>query len=253
MPDALGPHTAEIAGFRVGVADRQPTFWAKVARGEWEPHTLAAIRAHAGPGTAFLDVGAWIGATALLAAACGARVLALEPDPEARAQLVANLSANPDLAGRVEVIDRALAGTPGPVRLGARRKPGDSMSSVLLADSAQGWTVETVTVAELAGRLRPGLPLLAKVDVEGAEYGFGAALAGLGAGRPFRLLLSLHPGLYAEARGEEELRAATRRLVGGLAGLRAARVVADAWVPADFAILEADPRAATDWLLEGPQ
>ena len=235
-------------GVRVALADRQPTFWARVERGAWEPHTLAAVAAIAGPGMAFLDVGAWVGPTALLAAARGARVLALEPDPAAREQLLANLAANPDLRARVAVSDRALAAGTGPVRLGARRKPGDSMSSVLFEDAPEGWLVPTVTVDALAADLSSGEPLLAKVDVEGAEYDVGPLLPRLGEGRPFALLLSLHPGLYAEARGPQALRDAAGRLAHAFAGYAALCAAEGAWLPAE-ASRGLQGEEPSDWLL----
>jgi hypothetical protein len=50
---------ATLGGVSVRLMDRQPSFWAKVARGEWEPHTMGGIIEEVGPGTLFLDVGAW--------------------------------------------------------------------------------------------------------------------------------------------------------------------------------------------------
>lgn len=231
------PHPETLArdvildGVRLRVVPGQDGFWARAGRGEWEPQTLTAIREAARPGTVFLDVGAWIGATALLAAACGARVVALEPDPAARAQLLANLALNPALAASIRVIDRALASSTDPVLMGPGRKAGDSMSSALHADGPGAWTADAITVAGLEEMLPPDASLLMKVDIEGGEYAVAADLARLARRRGATVLLSLHPGILARARGETAYRSATVSLAQAFAGFRAERAVSGAWQP----------------------
>lgn len=66
-------------------------------------------------GTRLLDAGAHVGTTALPAAGAGARVIAVEPDPALAAALRASVDANGDMAGRVRVIEAALAERAGPV------------------------------------------------------------------------------------------------------------------------------------------
>jgi hypothetical protein len=129
-----------IGALEIAVADRQPTFWDAVERGTWEPLTLATLRAFCRPGMRFVDCGAWVGPTTLVAAGAGAEVIAVEADPAALEQLRANLAANPGLAGRVTVLPRALSVEAGEVRMGAGRKPGDSMSSLLFARGSRRWT-----------------------------------------------------------------------------------------------------------------
>ena len=85
------PRNIKLRETVLSVADDQPTFWNKVEAGLWEPETLALIDQQITPGTTFLDLGAWVGPTALYAAARGARVIALEADPVALAQLRAKL------------------------------------------------------------------------------------------------------------------------------------------------------------------
>jgi FkbM family methyltransferase len=187
-----------IGPVAVQVDDDQPTFWDRVEANAWEPGTLLALQPLLGPGVLFLDIGAWIGPLTLFAAGLGARVIAVEADPRARAQLGRNLTANPRLADRVTVIARAAAPSPGPVRLGARRKPGDSMSSALLAGAPDTWDVEAVTPEELASMLGPGERLVIKLDIEGGEYVLLPALAPLIERPGANLVLSLHPGILVE-------------------------------------------------------
>lgn len=192
--------TARIGGVDLAVADDQPTFWERVEAGSWEPGTIALLAREVGPGTIFLDIGAWVGALSLLAAGRGARVVAVEADPAALDQLNRNLAANPGLATHVTVTPRAVAASPGLVRLGARRKPGDSMSSTLLAStSATAWNAEAVTPADLAALLPPGVPALVKVDVEGGEYDLLPHLGPLLDRPGTRLLLSFHPEILRAA------------------------------------------------------
>lgn len=204
----------KLAGRTIRVNDRQPTFWDRVEAGSWEPGTLLALGALIRPGTAFLDIGAWVGPTALYAAALGARVVAVEADPAALEQLGANLAANPDLAERVTVVPRAAHPVLGRVALGVRRKPGDSMGSVLLAGRAGGWEAQAATPEDLAAMLAE--EAVVKIDIEGGEYALLPALGPVLA-RAGAVLVSFHPGILAEAEGDPRER--ERLLAGALAAL----------------------------------
>lgn len=203
-----GTRLATLAGHSLHVADAQPTFWEKAAAGLWEPETLAAIRtllaAPGGHPPFFLDIGAWIGATSLFAAAEGAYVLALEADPAALAQLQANLGSNPELADRIKVLPKAIAAQAGSLRMGARRKPGDSMSSLLLGGvSDQTWDVATITPLLVAAELPGEAGVLVKLDIEGGEYALLPAMAPLLARADRGLILSFHPRALRERHGED--------------------------------------------------
>lgn len=216
---AAGSRTRRIGTVALRVADDQPTFWDRVEAGAWEPGTIALLAREVGPGSTFLDVGAWVGALSLLGAGRGARVVAVEADPVALGQLRRNVAANPGLARQVTIVPRAVAPSPGPVRLGARRKPGDSMSSTLLASSsAVTWTAEAVTPAELAALLPLDGPSLVKIDIEGGEYDLLPHLGPLLDRPGTRLLVSFHPEVLRSvdpARAEVR----TRRAIAALAGM----------------------------------
>lgn len=194
---AGAPRVIKLREAVLRVADDQPTYWDKVERGLWEPETLALIGEEAMPGTTFLDLGAWVGPTALYAAARGARVIALEADPVALAQLQRNLAVNPELATHIEVLARAVHATAGQVSFGARRKPGDSMSSVLIAPGTATWTADTITPLALAARIGANERLFVKMDIEGGEYELLPFMQPL-ADRPgCKVLVSFHPGILA--------------------------------------------------------
>ena len=204
----------KMGGRTVQVDDDQPTFWDRVEAGRWEPGTLAVLDELVDGRTTFVDLGAWVGPTTLHAAALARRVLAVEADPAALDQLRRNLAVNPGLAKGVEVVPRAIHGTPGPVSLGARRKPGDSMSSVLLAGGASTWAVEAITPAELASRTADDERLVVKLDIEGGEYGLLPHLGPLLTARTAALVVSFHPRMMRETSVRTALRAALRPLAG---------------------------------------
>lgn len=234
------------------IADRQPAFWDNVEQGRWEPLTLATIRALCGPGTTFLDGGAWVGPTALVAAATGAQVLAIEADPAALDQLHDNLAANPELARRIAILPRALSAQPGDVRLGTDRKPGSSMSTVLLPDAASAWTVPSITPGELAAHVATEDRLVFKLDIEGGEYALAPSLGPLIDRAHTAVLLSTHPALLRDARGLDSLPEATLWLLSAFASFTAHRRDGSAWLPvanplADDELRMAE-RTAQDWL-----
>jgi FkbM family methyltransferase len=213
--------------FRVDLG-REAAFWRRFDAGEWEPATLEALAGLTGPQALLVDLGAWVGPTTLFAAAGGARVAAVEADPVALAWLRRNLALNPELAARVEVIDRAIWPTSGRVAFGSNRgRGGNSMSSAVHARPETRWEVETITPAQLAARLDPELRWVVKIDIEGGEYPLAEALWPL-IGPAEAVLLSLHPKVAsAGRRGVDALRtrartaAASRRLLSTLHGFRA--------------------------------
>ena len=220
----MNARPVKIGGRTIAVADDQPTFWDKVAAGAWEPGTLEVIDRFVDDETVFLDLGAWVGPTALYAAGRAKRVVAVEADPAALDQLQRNLGANPDLAARIEVIGRAVHADPGVITLGARRKPGDSMSSTLLAAASERWHAATVTPDELVSRLGGAERLFVKLDIEGGEYALLPAAGPLIA-RAEAILVSFHPKILAQA--VPDRRDAARRLrdaLRPLAGFAARRL-----------------------------
>lgn len=218
--DGLRP--ASLRGRDLLVCDDKPTFWEKAAAGRWEPGLLAAIEARLGPGDHFLDIGAWVGPTSLFAALLGAEVTSVEADPRAAELLAGNIAANPGLAGRIRIVARAATPRPGRLRLGAPRKPGDSMGSLLLADGPHVWEAETISPGELVALARPeaGRHLVVKIDIEGGEYELLPPLTAALAGQPVRaLIVAFHPGLLrAAGRDDAEIAEATQSCFGALQG-----------------------------------
>lgn len=199
----MSPRRVEAGGEEFLVADdpRHARFWGRVESGAWEPDTLAALRLCLTRESLHLDVGAWIGSTALVAAGLAARVVAVEPDPVAMAALLANLALNPERAERVEPVAAALAAEGGPLDLYAKMF-GESLTSRFPVEKARRITAFALGAEEFLDRVLGAAPhVLVKVDVEGGEYDLVPPLLAALARRPVRvdLLLSLHGSLLAEA------------------------------------------------------
>lgn len=241
---ATAPRRVAIRDQVVVIDDDQPTFWDRVDAGAWEPGTLGVLERLLGPDTLFVDIGAWVGALTLYAAARGASVVALEADPTALDQLRRNLAVNPELARRVSVMPRALSTDMEPVRFGARRKLGDSMSSTLLAGPGETWNADAITPESLAVAIKTGTRRVLKLDIEGGEYAI-LPLMGPLLERAAAFLLALHPDILAES-GVEDVPAATRRALEPLRGWHCARIEPAGAVPASLdAVAEAGP---AEWL-----
>jgi FkbM family methyltransferase len=230
------PTTVTLPGLRhaIRVADRQPTFWARVGQGTWEPDLVRLLAARLHPGSTFLDLGAWVGPTAMIAANLGARVIAIEADPAALDQFAANIAANPDLAQRIALLPVAVASRRGPLAMGSRRKPGDSMSSALLAGAPTGWTTQALTPADLALLCADATSLLVKLDIEGGEYDLLPAMAPLLQEQEGRsgpdLVVSFHQRELTAAVGPQEAAQATTAALASLDGWRGEPVDAT-WTP----------------------
>lgn len=182
--------------FRVADDPRYREFWDWYETDEWEPDTLAVFARFLRPGSRYVDLGAWIGPTVLLAAATAASVVCVEPDPVARDALERNLELNPEARAKTTVVAAAAGANAGVVLLAAEGAGGDSTSSVVgHTHAATTWTVPQVAAAELLREPAIGPGDLVKVDVEGAEYAIVPSLAADLAARRPHLYVSFHPNL----------------------------------------------------------
>jgi FkbM family methyltransferase len=169
-------------------------FWDWYASETWEPETIAVFDRFLRPGARYVDLGAWIGPTALLAAAKTERIVCAEPDPEAFPVLRENLDLNPAVAAKTTALQVAVGAQDGSAVLSSAGAGGDSNSSLVRPrDAGSHWTVEQVTLATLLARAGMDAPDFVKMDVEGAEYALVPTLAGIPT-----LYVAMHPNLLVD-------------------------------------------------------
>ena len=194
LADAVVDVNVGAVRFRVEQRDdaRYGAFWPLLSSGEFEPATVAVLAARLGPGTTFVDVGAWIGPFTLLAAALGARVIAYEPDPAAFVVLARNVALNPTLSSRIELHQTAVSargsvlmldGGPHGLGSGRSRLTGQTANAVLAS-------VETISAESLAATAAECAVL--KIDIEGGEFAVVPRLTKYLRAHQPTLLLSLH-------------------------------------------------------------
>lgn len=194
----------EIRGKQLKVALRTKfdhQFWTRWLPAGWEQDTFDFVDEFVSEGTTFIDIGTWIGPISLYAAAHGARVISLEPDPVAHPSLVANVALNREsLPGSVEVLQQAFDARPGTVKIYGNHKGfGTSGSS----STGTGWrsvTVPACTVDDLVEMAGDG-PNVLKVDIEAHEYLCGPELARLRTALGAPMNLSVHPSSLSRPRG----------------------------------------------------
>jgi FkbM family methyltransferase len=165
----------------------------------WNPAEYEAFRAASEPGGIALDVGANVGAYALLFGRWmgpGGRVYAFEPAPDAFDGLSRHVALN-GLGGVVTPVRAAAAGASGTATL---RVDGISGAN-RLSDGGGGGSidVEAVTIDDFCARegIRPSV---IKIDVEGAELEVlrGARETIRAGGDDLALFVEMHPSIWRE-------------------------------------------------------
>jgi FkbM family methyltransferase len=154
---------------------RSDLFARVVSSGFYEPGLVELLRRHLDPQRDFIDVGANIGFYSVLAAKLlpGRKILAVEPNPEARRRLGENLARN-NVAGAVTVFAGVASAAPGQAELNLIEgmeeysSLGAIVHAAVAEQTSRSITVEAETIDRLVERfgLAPGL---IKIDVEGAE------------------------------------------------------------------------------------
>lgn len=171
-------------------------FWKRVNRGDWEPQTFAIFDQHISSNTLFLDIGAWIGSTALYAVQAARKCVAFEPDPVAFTELSRNLAANTgrDWSNRIEIHDCAINPDGQPFTLGGTSEGADSTSSALFPNRESQWTVRAMRLPDvLATHRAADEPVFLKIDIEGGEYALIPAVRDIVADPKVTAFVSFHP------------------------------------------------------------
>lgn len=170
-----GPYDTEVDGLRFRIYPAENYDDRKILSKRRLPEKAehALLEPYLGEGVSFIDVGANIGAYTLFAARRGARVLAVEANPQTAEKLAFNIAANG--LGSVVVANVAVGEREGTATLW--QKPSNCGFATLVEDLTKGqwagdWRASAVMVRPLADLLADkGMTRIdvLKVDVEGYE------------------------------------------------------------------------------------
>jgi FkbM family methyltransferase len=157
-------------------SDAREGFW-KNHYSRWERETFEVFDRYSREDQTAVDVGSWIGPTALYLGQKCRRVLSVEADEHAAAMLRRNIE-HSGLGGRVEVIEKALYADNGGAHFGSnffRPKDGlDASASQIVLGSerqdARNRLVPSISWGEFAALYLKDEPVcLVQVDIEGGE------------------------------------------------------------------------------------
>lgn len=188
-------------------------FWKSLEADRWEPNTFKIFDDFLSVDCIYLDIGAWIGPTALYAANLAKHTYAFEPDPVAFQELEVNLNVNKnaELKSRLTIYNKAIASSCGTIKLGSRSFGGDSMSSIFWGDRNTNWDVQAITLQQVIEdeKLR-GEKIFIKIDIEGGEYELVPKIKNTVMQHAVTLYISIHPNFLMDslrpANGENILR-----------------------------------------------
>lgn len=206
------PHCIEKSGVAVRYDpwSNHADFW-RQRYATWEDFTFWIFRQYVNADSVVLDIGGWIGPTALWFAGVASKVIVVEPSRLAFETLARNVAANPDKLRRISMVQAAVGKKPGFISM---TNTGDSMDrlqgiglfagkcafgrlSHVGCDNSRNDTlrwVNTVTPRDLVLQ-HPELheASFVKIDVEGAELLVVPALQDFLLKVKPVLFVSLHP------------------------------------------------------------
>jgi FkbM family methyltransferase len=167
----------------------QHWFWQEFAN-NWEPQTFEFFSRNLIAGTEYLDVGGWIGATALIATRLGAmRATVVEPNPINFTKLLYLQFQNARLLSQWTLLNVCVSGARGFTKIGPLEGILGASSATNIRDQ-NGVEVLSVLLEDIVNR--SAKYSLIKIDIEGAEEFIADELT-LFANMEAAVWLSLHP------------------------------------------------------------
>ncbi len=142
--------------------DKGYNFWAE-KYSSWEPGTFKVLDSYLSKDKDYLDIGAWVGPTAIYGSFISRKVVAVEPDPVAHKILQKNISINS--IKNIDVINKA-ASKLEQAFLQSSHFFGDSMTRVSEKNVGSN-SIDTIGLDEL---ISMGDFSLIKIDIEGHEF-----------------------------------------------------------------------------------
>lgn len=164
-------------------------FWSE-KYSSWEPETFKVLDSYLSKDKDYLDIGAWVGPTAIYGSFLSRKVIAIEPDPIAYKILQKNISLN--FIMNIDVLNKA-ASRLDQVFLESNKFFGDSMTRVSEKNLGSNAT-ETVGLDTLVSM---GDFSLIKIDIEGHEFSLIKEYISVLNSYKIPLLLSVHSPFFA--------------------------------------------------------
>ena len=145
-------------------------WWRGAAAGKWEPETFRAFNQELRKGMVYIGFGEWVGVTGLLASQRASKVIMMDADPGAMAEMRKNVEQNADLS-TIFLESRCISDTVGTVTM---RANGGSGSSIVSQPWTAGMPAIQVNCLPLPALVEEyGMStaerLFVKIDTEGAE------------------------------------------------------------------------------------
>jgi FkbM family methyltransferase len=137
-------------------------FWSE-KYSSWEPGTFKVLDSYLSKDKDYLDIGAWVGPTAIYGSFLSKKVVAVEPDPIAHKILQKNISLNS--ISNIDVINKAASKLESAF-LESSNFFGDSMTRVSERNAGSN-AIETIGLDTL---ISMGDFSLIKIDIEGHEF-----------------------------------------------------------------------------------
>jgi len=185
---------------------RDGDYWKDVDKGKWEPETFKFMRNYIKPDKDYLEIGGWIGSTAMMAYSLNPRqIYTIEADPANFQTLKYNIYHN-HLEDKVKMFnacltDRDHADRIIPFGTANDKKPNSSSHRL---DNGSRILVKT---SEVMSFMNKNCDLrsvnCANIDIEGSEVYMTGLLKQLSY-RDIAILLSLHPAWWKDLKWSEQ-------------------------------------------------
>lgn len=157
--------------FKVDVGQNRKA-WEHINTGLWEPQTFDIIDYFLKKDGTALDLGSWSGVISLYMAHKAKIVYAIDPDPLCFEELQTNIRLNPELAKKIKPHQIAISDKKNIVQLSARKKYGQSSSSILSRsrDCESSIKINTISLSDFIDQESIKQIDFIKMDIEGAEF-----------------------------------------------------------------------------------
>lgn len=180
---------------------RDGDYWDTVNKGKWEPETESFMRNYIQPDKSYLELGSWIGSTALMAYAYNPnQIYTIEADP-ANYNILKHNVYNNHLEDKVKMFNACLTDTGNAgkiVGFGTANKEKPNSSSHRL-DNGSRIKVKTESAIQFLHKNTDIRNInTINIDIEGSEHYMGELFACFSQVKDIAILLSLHPPFWTK-------------------------------------------------------